>query len=468
MDCRRLTGGWVVALALAGRTAAAQTPSPTPPPERLRQDDLDLQGRANVVQGAGARALGMGGAFLARADDATAASWNPAGLSYLRLPELSAVWAQSATSTHESPNDPKNGNKSDRGHGGTPDFFAVTYPAQIRGVSGAVQVSFQRVISFRSTRTIEDQAPRTSDGGGGFDVLAAGTGVQVARWLRLGATVNRWFNGYSQHVVKETAGEFRPGTSVQDAQFRLSAWNANAGIIWSPRDNVSIGAVGKTPFSAAVTLSRERVDRVITVDGVSETGNDYTRSDVVLDFPGAIGIGASLRPRSALTVSVDYTRSYWSKGKIHNFFTLPRQGIPADSPDDFFPELPYPTLIDPHQRDTEQIRGGLEYVWIHGRLKWPLRFGYFKDRQFFRALDGVCDPAAGEPEVANAPGARPRKCGGPRFDAWTAGAGLIVGPVLFDVAYIYEHGRYVSLAVSDVRLRSHRVFASLIYRHGRH
>ncbi len=34
--------------------------------------------------GAGARALGMGGAFLAVADDATAGYWNPAGLTYLR------------------------------------------------------------------------------------------------------------------------------------------------------------------------------------------------------------------------------------------------------------------------------------------------------------------------------------------------------------------------------------------------
>ncbi|PYQ44967.1 MAG: hypothetical protein DMF77_05820, partial [Acidobacteria bacterium] len=59
----------------------------------MPQDQLTLQARANVVQGSGARALGMGGAFLARADDATAASWNPAGLSYLRLPEISFVYS---------------------------------------------------------------------------------------------------------------------------------------------------------------------------------------------------------------------------------------------------------------------------------------------------------------------------------------------------------------------------------------
>ena len=54
-------------------------------PER-DTDRIDITGRQNLTLGSGARAYGMGGAFLARADDATAASWNPAGLSYLRVP----------------------------------------------------------------------------------------------------------------------------------------------------------------------------------------------------------------------------------------------------------------------------------------------------------------------------------------------------------------------------------------------
>src|SRR2546426_1146517 len=41
--------------------------------------------------GAGARGLGMGGAFIGVADDGTAASFNPAGLAQLRRTELAVV-----------------------------------------------------------------------------------------------------------------------------------------------------------------------------------------------------------------------------------------------------------------------------------------------------------------------------------------------------------------------------------------
>jgi tetratricopeptide (TPR) repeat protein len=43
--------------------------------------------------GAGGRALGMGGAFFAIADDATAAYWNPAGLAQIQQKELTAMQA---------------------------------------------------------------------------------------------------------------------------------------------------------------------------------------------------------------------------------------------------------------------------------------------------------------------------------------------------------------------------------------
>ena len=56
------------------------------------QTRIDIPSSFNPV-GSGARALGMGGSFIAVADDATAASWNPGGLIQLERPEMSIVVA---------------------------------------------------------------------------------------------------------------------------------------------------------------------------------------------------------------------------------------------------------------------------------------------------------------------------------------------------------------------------------------
>ena len=49
--------------------------------------------------GVGARALGMGGAYTALADDANALYWNPAGLSKLEQREFTASHAEMFAST---------------------------------------------------------------------------------------------------------------------------------------------------------------------------------------------------------------------------------------------------------------------------------------------------------------------------------------------------------------------------------
>ena len=65
------------------------TPPPLPRAEAFRPPSIFS---APLPSGSGARALGLGGAFTAIADDATAASWNPAGLIQLEVPEASFVY----------------------------------------------------------------------------------------------------------------------------------------------------------------------------------------------------------------------------------------------------------------------------------------------------------------------------------------------------------------------------------------
>ena len=159
---------------------------------------------------------------------------------------------------------------------------------------------------------------------------------------------------------------------------------------------------------------------------------------------------------------------------------MPRDegGVPAVRPaPQVYPLLQYPSLttvptsddpLDPAriagQQDKQELRAGVEWVLIKGRLKVPLRAGYFSDRQITPGLAGSI----------------------PRFNGFTAGAGIVLGSVLLDVAYVYEFGKYYVATAPDASsssdlgsvsaaasvptpaqrnaLTTNRVFASIIYR----
>jgi hypothetical protein len=421
------------------------------------QDRIDLTGQQNLTLGAGARAYGMGGAFLARADDATAASWNPAGLSYLRLPELSLV------GTHNSFRE--KGIETDSFEGGAFDFAAVTWPVALWDIRGSIQVSYQRAVGFDGTRNIDIGAGRRLDGSsnGGFDVLAFGTGFRPTRRLRLGLTVNRWLNGYEQDLTRQVPDHPRPLREF-DLDFHPRGWNFNFGVIWSASDTVNLGAVFKTPFSAKVRVEKRRADTWAERTGLDDvTVNAASSDEVVVDFPASVGFGISWRLRDTLTLSADFTQTRWSTAFIQDYFILPftpRREDPSEPtsppPPIVFDELPYPTLTS-EQVDAQQIRLGAEWVVISSpRVKIPVRGGYFNDRRISAYPDGNI----------------------PRYNGVTVGTGIILGSLLLDVAYLLEFGNdLVPIEVpSDdpdgpvmtvpVRysLRTQRFFASVIYR----
>ena len=448
-----------------------------PAAARAQEDPIDITGQQNLTLGSGARAYGMGGAFLARADDATAASWNPAGLSYLRAPELSFVGAHNSYDTVRNLD-------SDSFHGSNVDFAAFTWPVGAGEVRGAVQLSYQRAISYDGTRHIDEYGVlgsqstivRTDDAksDGGFDVIAFGTGLRLSRRIRAGFTVNRWFNGYEQATERNN---YLPSTDRQRRDFALdlrpSGWSFNLGLIYSPVEDLNVAAVYKTPFTADTSADRSRHDYYGPADKPEEiTTNAYSSDGVRIDFPYSLGFGLSWRAMDRLTLSADYTRSAWSKAKILNFFEL-RATPPTDvhgnpgvpPPPQFTDVQQYPTLVpvpdpndptDPNrltaQLDAEQIRAGAEWVVFAGRFKIPLRGGYFNDRQ-----------------ITPSPGGQPV-----RFNGVTAGTGVIIGALQLDFAWVYEFGEYFVAAEGNAAagtpaqtryaLTTNRVFASIIYR----
>jgi hypothetical protein len=499
-----------VALGLLGLGAIEARAQDTDPLARVNQDELaSFYGRMNVVVGSGARAFGMGGAFLARADDATAASWNPAGLSYLRRTEFSLVGVHNDFSQRvprlnavlENPGDsPLPVKTVDQLRGSVADFVGVAYPFRIKGKSGALQASYQRSFSFTGSRRSEgpvgvkgfvdgrkiQPTEFTVEGKGGFDTVSLSSGFEVHPRLRLGVSVNWWINGFSQLVDRPNAqtGGYRRIESTWD----ISGTNFNVGGLITPTPKLNLGVVYKTPFAARVRLTKVRED--LTTAALDPLTNlrpvpDVNRrsGDVTLRFPRVYGLGASYRPSNTLTFSADFTRTAWSRATITNFFSLARRPASSDGGlvngvdpyVDIYGDRPFPAVEVPataegvfRQVDTGQVRTGVEWVLRLGQsggLLIPLRAGFFRDGQpvIIKLKD------AGRPE---ADGIETQ----PSFSGFTAGFGVTVGGVLFDVAYIREGGDVPASRKADGvdlkdpdgkrNIRYNRLFASVMLRFG--
>ena len=263
----------------------------------------------------------------------------------------------------------------------------TSWRSPTRSSSGAVQLSYQRVFSFRgdarpSSAGTHVPARRARAATTCSRSAAAGAS---GRTLRVGGTVNRWFNGYSQRRAAHRprrVGEVRRDSTEQDIDYDLdSGINFNLGVMWTPIESLNVGAVGKTPFTAILDLRRfrQRHRRCRRTRGL--TTNAAERSDVLIDFPGAVGVGAVVAADQPAHASPRTTRARSGrKDRIRNFFRLD-----ADTPDPVR-RRPRPTSAScptrrwttPIRRTPQQFRLGVEYVLIAGPLKIPLRAGVFR------------------------------------------------------------------------------------------
>ncbi len=462
---------------LSAERAVGQEPPPPPDLVRSNQDELaSFYGRMNVVVGSGARAFGMGGAFLAQADDATAASWNPAGLSYLRRFEFSLVgvkndFSQRIPRINDAVVPTRFVTTRDELNGSVVDFAGFAFPLRIKDRSGAIQVSYQRSFSFEGQRSAQATVGKsqpdgsllldtefTVDGDGGFDTVSLSSGFEVFAGLRVGFSANKWINGFKQTVD-------RPTRTTIDSEWKIEGNNFNFGALYTPTSKVNVGAVLKTPFTARVNLTKSRTDRVDEFPDRGRT-DPTTRDNVQIRFPRVYGFGVSVRPTNTLTLSADFTRTAWSQATITNFFSLAQNDVttPKDGIDEYPFPLPFPAVEEGSngQADTNQIRVGTEWVLRlgeSGRVLLPLRAGIFRDGQpVVKRLRAGVDAAIFEYK--------------PAFTGLTAGVGVTIGGVLVDVAFIREYGKVpISRAGAEIydantSIKYNRVFASMMVRFG--
>ncbi len=389
--------------------------------------------------GSGARALGMGGAFIAVADDATATSWNPGGLGQIENLEISAVGSYYSFNRLEPSISMTNfilGTSYHTGDSWAFDFLSVSVPVRpFKGSDFKVvfQYSYQRFINFNISSNTNatsfqnltweyqgllpvyflEQGYRYTDEEyeGGLDSHSLSVGVQLTSWANIGVTMNLWTNGFeggkyieetynvTNILTQESASGFRQEVEERQGNFRGTSFNIGALI--HVTNNLNLGMVYKNEF---------------TFDDEDDDGTLKGK----ITYPQSVGLGIAYRPVDNLTLAFDFTQTDWSKGKAV-----------YEDEELFFPmlDLPYwePSTeqervdrIREYQHDTKQFRFGAEYVIIGEDILVPLRAGIYFDRQYFADANGSI----------------------PVYTGLTAGAGVVWNGIVLDFAVIYLSSKY--------------------------
>jgi len=401
--------------------------------------------------GSGARANGMGGAFIGIADDATAASWNPAGLIQLETPELSVVGDYNVRQEEFSADGSLEIENSDIEYASL-NYLSVTYPFHFHR-NMVVSVNYQRLYDFK--RSFGYQHDYTSAGldvdqsvnfdqDGSLSALGLAAAIQATPNISLGLTLNVWTdellwdNGwketYNGHAAGSQGGIYTTiDTSMEDQYSEFRGINANIGFLWSASSHLTVGAVAKTPFTASLLHESAFQQTQTYGDPLNSTTNiqQQLKEDVELKMPMSFGLGFAWRFSDAFSMDVDGYWTDWSEYILEddsgNQFS-PIDGRPADESD---------------VEDTIQIRLGGEYLFIveEKNLAIPVRAGLFYDPE----------PSEGSPKD---------------FFGISIGSGIAYRKLVFDVAYQLRYGNNVDtgnlIASSTADIMQHTLLASLI------
>ncbi|MGE0083973.1 MAG: OmpP1/FadL family transporter [Desulfococcaceae bacterium] len=360
---------------------------------------IEIPSSFNPV-GSGARAIGAGGAFIAVADDATAASWNPAGLIQLRKPEFSVVTAGFYRGEDLEFGTNPDASGSNSVSDANINYLSAAWPFELFNHNMIVSVSYQHLFDFSrewdfllsetegSLRYRDDWQYEQS---GSLSAVGVSYGVQVIpEHLSAGITFNFWEDSITDNEWKQKYKRLRHGFQssgdVSDTSqgetfteyynrtesYAFSGFNMNIGFLWDINDTWRIGAVLKTPFTADIAYKKKTYTEKLYPER-SEPPNIaaglYNKSEE-LTMPMSYGIGVLYNYSENLFFSADVYKTHWDdfeykdeKGEKKS----PLTGKPMEE-----------SQTDP----TYQVRMGAEYLVFKDEkraMAVPFRCGLFYD-----------------------------------------------------------------------------------------
>jgi long-subunit fatty acid transport protein len=338
-----------------------------------------------VLNGSGARAAGMGNAFTGVADDATAMSWNTAGLTQLYTMEASVVgrFSIGTLNTDYSYNeiDVERSSKFQL------NFASFAFPFAVGDFNIVGGLSFRRLYDFTEKLTYKASGAfgdmeAFQEYEGGINAITPALGIQLSDVFAVGAGINV-LTGSLEYSGEDFDGNPLGNTSTDD----YSGAAIDLGVLVKPNQQLSIGANFNLPY-------------VLTVEGTGDDdfgfGTETYTTDLNVPFFFSVGLG--FRATDKLLLAADFASRPWSSAEYEE------DGEPLEDVE-----------------DANSIHFGLEYLLESGDNFLPLRLGFYA--QPTPAKDANDDQIT--------------------FGVLTAGLGLVMEKLILDSAIEVVLGNYI-------------------------
>jgi long-subunit fatty acid transport protein len=414
----------------------------------------------------------MGGAFIAVADDATAASWNPGGLTQLERPEFSFAFSFEHRRKHLGSSSHREASGMNEVYREDLNYLSVAYPFMAFNKNIVLSLNYQRLYDFYDDIEFDQHFRHAGSAAfnniethndfkqtGALKAFSPAFAVQLTPRFSVGMTFNVWTDelGYdneweskrvttyksSIHAVttnpvtgKVTGSlvSFRGKLVTEEKNYDFEGFNMNIGFLWNISRVITLGGVFKTPFTAdfhrKTDTNSSQYGYTAQRAGIPWHSSSKRRQSMELKFPMSYGLGVAFRLSDAFTVAFDLYKThwsdFWSKGQFGS--TSPITGKPRS---------------ESHVHNTTQARVGCEYLLVFERTIVPLRLGAFYDPE----------PSEKNPDD---------------YFGISAGTGVMIGDILIDCAYVYRWGRDVKgdtlpIQKTDADEDQHKLFVSMIY-----
>ncbi len=407
----------------------------------------DLFGVDFNIMGTGARARGMGGAFIGVADDATAVGWNPAGIAQLDKMEASVVGLfnmQKVTVDMTYADYPEYNDSWDESSSHiAPAFASFIMPTKMADKNLVFAVAYQRMIDMGYVRKDEGEYYGLTDtlrysykttATGGLDAISPAVAIQLTPQIMVGAAGNILINGYkteTNETYPDYTADYRNYTMESD----LSGFNMNFGFLGT-FNKINVGAMFRLPFTLTEEPS-ESEEWDLTGSGWTNwdtTTGSYseTYSEVETTMPLMFGFGVALKPTDKFTIAADFERRPYSSVEYSS------EGYTEDA----------------GFKDCNQFRVGMEYIMSGTTAVFPIRLGFRTDP---RVYTGWYGDGTDTSQVVG--------------KVFTGGFGLVMGKLMLDLAYEFTMANHADVDIADPYIgqftgkadeQTHNIMASAI------